>query len=288
MKIQFTMLVEESKQLIALGTVKHPKVKKALENGKIILKGGTTVSRISEILLKKPMRISGRITARGTVTALNYSKEPHTLIIENGKWENIDEELSKKIKELGLDDVIICGANAFDHNGKAALIVGSTRGGSRLSFSSWYTEGASIIIPVGIEKMIPGDIDEIINKCSRKGKNCLTGASVGLLPIYGEIITEIEAIKNLADVECQAIGSGGLGEANGSVTLEVWGEDKEVSEILSIIMKIKDEKKYISGNKESLIECHAICKSCSRHIGCGYKNEALKEIKKRRPKTNPL
>ena len=288
MKIQFTMLVEESKQLIALGTVKHPKVKKALENGKIILKGGTTVSRIFEILFKKPMRISGRITARGTVTALNYSKEPHTLIIENGKWKNIDEEVSKKIKELGLDDIIICGANAFDHNGKAALMAGSTGGGSiGLSFSFWYTEGVSIIIPVGIEKMIPGDIDEIINKCSRKGKNCLTGMSVGLLPLNGEIITEIEAIKNLADVECQAIGSGGLGEANGSVTLEVWGEDKEVSEILSIIMKIKDEKKYISGNKESLIECHAICKHCSGHIGCGYKNEALKEIKKRKPKTNP-
>jgi len=288
MKIQFTTLVEESKQLIALGTVQHWKVKKALEKGKIILKGGTTVSRISEILLKKPMRISGRITSRGTVTALNNSEKPHTLITENGKWKNIDKEISKEIQELGLDDVIICGANAFDHNGKAALMAGSTGGGSiGLSFSSWYTEGVSIIIPVGIEKMIPGDIDKIINKCSRKGKNCLTGMSVGLLPINGEIITEIEAIKNLADVECQAIGAGGLGEANGSVTLEVWGENKEVNKILNIIMKIKDEKKYVSGSKDSLIECHAICKSCIRHIGCCYKNEALKEIKKRKLKITP-
>lgn len=42
---------------------------------KILLKGGTTVSRIAEIALGIPLRISGRITARGTVASLLFGGE---------------------------------------------------------------------------------------------------------------------------------------------------------------------------------------------------------------------
>lgn len=286
MKIQFTLLVEESKKLIALGTIKHNKVKNALKNGKIMLKGGTTVSRISELLTKKAMRISGRISIRGTVTAMNCSQEPHNIIIEKGKWKNIDTDHKNEAKKLGINDVVICGANAFDYNKRAALMVGSEGGGDFTGsyYSSWFSEGASVIVPVGIEKMIPGNIDEIINNCGRKGKNSLTGMSVGLLPIYGEIITEIEAIKILSKVHCQVIGSGGLGQAQGSVTLEVWGEDKQVNKIIRIITRIKNEETFISGSPESLADCIAICRSCSRHIGCSYKNEKIREIRKTKNK----
>ncbi|SKC70286.1 AroM family protein [Maledivibacter halophilus] len=283
MKIQFTLLVEESKQLIALGTMKHPKLKGAYEKGKIVLKGGTTVSRISEFMLNTPLRICGRITQRGTVSSLSDSRKPHTILVENGKWRNIDEEVAEVMKELSSDDLIVCGANAFDSNGKAALMAGSPGGGNiGQSLSSWYTEGIPVLIPVGIEKMIPGNLDEIINRSGRKGKDVSTGMAVGLFPISGELIREIEAIKYLANVECQAVGSGGLNEANGSVTLEVWGRDEEVNKILEAVMEIKNERKYISGTRESLVECEAPCKSCKNHIGCGYKSGLLKEEKRKK------
>jgi len=63
MKIQFTLLVEESKQLIALGTTEHPKMKRAFEKGKIVLKGSTTVSlRVKyQEKRKKESRISLKV-----------------------------------------------------------------------------------------------------------------------------------------------------------------------------------------------------------------------------------
>jgi len=48
-------------------------VKGAVEKGRIILKGGTTVSAIFEEMVGMPLRISGRITRRGTITAKNTS-----------------------------------------------------------------------------------------------------------------------------------------------------------------------------------------------------------------------
>ena len=71
MKVQFTLTVAEGKRLIARGIASLPEVRKAMAEGLILLKGGTTVSALSEELCGMPLRISGRITPRGTVSAGN-------------------------------------------------------------------------------------------------------------------------------------------------------------------------------------------------------------------------
>lgn len=59
-------------------------------------------------------------------------------------------------------------------------MVGDLGGGNvGKSISLWYSEGASIIIPVGIEKMIPGDLDKIIYRSGRRTKYFSWGMSVG-------------------------------------------------------------------------------------------------------------
>jgi len=94
MKVHIALTVNESKRLIAKAVVSLPEAKGALRKGRIILKGGTTVSAICEEMVGKPLRISGRITPRGTVSAKNTSKEyPHSVLIEKGRTENIDDQL---------------------------------------------------------------------------------------------------------------------------------------------------------------------------------------------------
>lgn len=277
MKIQVTLTVEEGKYLIALGTCKHPLFKTTFTTGKILLKGGTTVSRIAKIMVDMPLRICGRITQRGTVTSLNQSIGPHCIMLEKGKRTTIDSDIASESQKMGKGDLVICGANAFDSQGNAVSMVGSAGGGSLgQALCLWYSEGIPILIPVGIEKMIPGNLDEIIIRSGRKGKELSWGMSVGLLPLQGEIITEIEAIKYLAEVECQAIGAGGIGEAQGSVTLEIWGEDSEVKKAISIIRNIKEQDLNVSGTLDSLEECDPICKGCQTHLDCGYRNQTLK------------
>lgn len=276
-RLQVTLTVEEGKEIIALGLLKHPTFVTAKEKGKILFKGGTTVSKLTEKLIEVPLRISGRITQRGTVSSKDIVEGPHSIIYSKGNWENIDDNIVEMVKRFSEKDLIVCGANAIDCRGNAAIMAGSPGGGNvGSSLSSWYTEGAKIIIPVGIEKMIPGDLNEIINKAGRRGKFVSWGMSVGLMPLKGELFTEVEAIKQLANVDCFAIGAGGLGNAQGSVTLEIWSPDnKEFDKIVKILKEVKLGEKEVSGIKDSLIECEAICDNCIRHIGCGYKSKLL-------------
>jgi len=275
-KIQVTLTVEEGKEIISLGILKHPLLLNSFKNGKIIFKGSTTVSGITEKLLGVSLRISGRITTRGTVSSLTALDSPHSILFEDGNWKNIDETIVEEIQGFTNNDLIICGANAFDYKGRAALMAGSPGGGNvGKSMSSWYSEGASVLIPVGIEKMIPGDLDEIINESSRTGKSLSWGMSVGLMPLYGEIFTEVEAIRKLANVECFVIGAGGLAEAQGSTTFEIWGSKMELDKVIEILKVIKGNITSISGDITSLVECKAICENCARHLSCGYKIRLL-------------
>lgn len=275
-KIQVTLTVEEGKEIISLGILKHPLLLNSFKNGKIIFKGGTTVSRITEKLIGVPLRISGRITTRGTVSSITTLNSPHSILLEDGNWKNIDETIVKEAQGFSNNDLIICGANAFDYKGRAALMAGSPSGGNvGQSMSSWYSEGATILIPVGIEKMIPGDLEQIINKSSRTGKSLSWGMSVGLIPLNGEIFTEVEAIRKLANVECFVIGAGGLAEAQGSTTFEIWGTKIELDKIIEILKSTKGNITCVSGDKGSLVECKAICGNCARHLACGYKSRLL-------------
>lgn len=275
-RIQVTLTVEEGKELISLGILKHPKLMNSIENGKILFKGGTTVSKITEKLLNVSLRISGRITSRGTVAGDKTLDSPHSILLQDNKWRKIDDTISDEVHGFAKNDLIICGANAFDYKGRAALMAGSPGGGNvGKSLSSWYSEGASVLIPVGIEKMVPGDLDEIITKSSRTGKSISWGMAVGLIPLHGELFTEVEALQTLADVECFVIGAGGLGEAQGSITIDILGAKEEIEKLIPILIEIKSKENQISGDAESLIECVPICDNCARHLSCGYKRKVL-------------
>jgi len=276
-KIQVTLTVEEGKAIIAQGIQKHPKFIKSFNQGNILFKGGTTVSRITEEILGIQLRISGRITSRGTVSSLNNSDEAHSIVYGKNKWINVDERISEITGKFDEKDLILCGANAIDAYGNAAIMAGSEGGGNvGKSVSSWYSEGASIIIPVGIEKLVPGNLNYTLRKSSRKGKSLSYGMSVGLIPLVGEVFTEVEAIRLLGADECYVIGSGGLGVAQGSSTFELWiYEEEDYNRVIDMIKDIKGKNQNISGIKESLLECQAICENCGRHIGCGYKYRKL-------------
>ena len=84
-KVQVTLTGNEGKRLIAKAAVRMPEIQERLEKNKILLCGGTTVSALSEELGFGPLRISGRIDASGTRTALKKAKAPHNLLLDQGK-----------------------------------------------------------------------------------------------------------------------------------------------------------------------------------------------------------
>jgi hypothetical protein len=267
------MTSAEGKRMIAKGISSLKRVKNALKKGRIVLKGGTTVSAISEELIGKPMKISGRITTLGTKTGkfVPGNTDPHSLVIEKGKVSNIDEQWEETMARLNPGDCLITGANIIDVYGNAALMAG-TMFGSRPGpwIQGAWTEGIHAFIAAGLEKLIPGTVNEVIRVAGRKRVGKSYGMAVGFFPLFGEVFTEIEAIESLAQVECTVIGKGGIFGAEGGTTVLVDGRNDEVSKIEEIYRKMHGSS--VSGTAESLVECEAGSPSCKKHIRCLYKS----------------
>lgn len=273
MRIQITMTSAEGKRMIAKGVSSLKRVKEAFKNGKIVLKGGTTVSAISEELIGKPMRISGRITPLGTKTAKSISNpdEPHGLLIEGGKETNIDDRWQEAMSCLNPGDCFITGANIIDVYGNAALMAGAMFGaGPGPWIQGAWIEGVHVIIAAGLEKLIPGSVKEVIKVAGRMRADKSYGMTVGFMPLFGEIFTEVEAIRALAQVDCHVIGKGGILGAEGSTTVLVDGRDEEVSRIDETYQEIHGSS--VSGTIGSLTECEMGIPSCKNHLQCVYKH----------------
>ncbi len=111
------------------------------------------MSALSEELGFGPLRISGRIDASGTRTALKKAKAPHNLLLDHGKGQNVDSSIQKVAESLNDKDLVVVGANAIDPMGRAALAFAALGGGSRgYALHSAYMQGVPMLILAGINK----------------------------------------------------------------------------------------------------------------------------------------
>ena len=67
------------------------------------------------------------------------------------------------------------------------------------------------------------------------------GMPCGLVPIFGTTITEVEAMKSIADVEASMISAGGIGGAEGCIVFLIEGEEVEVKKIIDVVESIRGE-----------------------------------------------
>lgn len=269
-RIQVTLTVAEGKRLIAKSIAALPEVQRALNGRKILLKGGTTVSAVSEELIGQSLKISGRISPSGTRSCGDSTLKGHVGLIFNGQFEIVEDTLKEVVPTLGHDDVVVIGANILDNDGNAAMCVGGALGGPPGEvLAGIQGSGARIMIAVGLEKLIPGRVHEAVMAAGRNTTDQAQGMAVGLVPLVGKVITEIDALANLADVTCTVIAKGGIDGAEGAATMVVAGESAAVAKAAEIVNQIKGSK--VSGMAESLIECQPGGPGCRNHKGCLYK-----------------
>lgn len=274
MRIQITLTSPEGKRLIAKGIKALPGVKRVLKQGKILFKGGTTVSAVSEELCGKPMKISGMITPKGTLTS-RFKHEiqwAHAQILKGRQIIPLHtrEDWEKEVPSFTSEDLVITGANAFDAHGRATLMAATYDGGSSLPFyQTMLIEGVPFLIAAGLEKWVPGNLEEVIPLAGRKKVDFSYGAAVGLIPVFGTLFTEAEALKTLARVKVWVIGKGGIHGAEGSTTFLIDGPPKEVMKIDKMVQSVRGAG--LSGDPRNLIPCSRGSLSCKNHIGCLYK-----------------
>ena len=137
-------------------------------------------------------------------------------------------------------------------------------------------QGCMVIIACGLEKLIPGSIDDAVRHAGIKGTAWSMGMSVGLIPLFGQVVTERDALEKLSAVKCAVIGRGGIAGAEGSTTMVVEGDPSEVEKAVGEVLCVRGAG--TSGSPGSLTEeCRAGINWCKEHEVCAWKR-AGKEV----------
>ncbi len=247
-KILIALTPSESKRLIAKGVKSLEEVQRALKQGTVIIGLGTTNAYVAEEILndipgsetiKKQRYAAGIITDRGTCV-IPKGDRVKEVIVKNGKLS--DEGIETAIENLSADDVFIKGANALDASGTAGILMANPIGGTiGTALGTVMARGVRFIIPVGIEKTIPYSITEAAKRVGIETFYKSLGWSVGLMPVHGTVITEIEALKIFGAEDAFPIGAGGVDGGEGSVVICVEGGVEKLDELMTLITQIKGE-----------------------------------------------
>ena len=185
------------------------------------------------------------IKTKNYIAGCNYKhilnvneNRPKPIILENGK------EIDIKDFDISSEDIFIKGANAlwYEGNKKSAGVLAADKNGG--TFGNFYIKaavrGAKIIIPVTHDKLIP------FYYPATQNVDYSMGSKVALLRFFvGEIYTEMEAFKDLFDLEANIIAAGGIVDTQGAIIFEVIGD--KVKEAINFA------KKYNSLVLESLL-----------------------------------
>lgn len=235
----------ESKRLIAKAVVAMPQVRAALEKGRVIVGAGTSDAYVAEEILGKPVPrefYTKGIIAHGLLCSTKRSDrwiKPYVFV----DGAPVDVDVNDALKDFDARDVFIKGANAIDPEGNAGVLLGGLTGGTiGGSLGHLMGRGSHLIMPVGLEKLIPSVI-AATRKCGVRRLKYPDGATVGFMPVVGAtVVTEVEALRILAGVQATHVASGGVGGSEGSVVLVVEGPDERVREAFELWESIKGEQ----------------------------------------------
>ncbi len=243
MKAQITLTVAESKRLIAKAVKEHPLVRDAMKEGIVAVALGSTNAYVLEELLGEPVEkeryVAGLMDRRGACV-VPENKRLETVFFERGEANRGD--LTEVVARMNHRDVFIKGANALDLYGIAGVMMASLTGGTIAQVLGIIkARGINFLIPVGLEKLIPDSVDEVSMAAGIYGVDYSSGIPVGLMPVSGEIITEIEAFKILSGADALSLGAGSLGEPGARAFL-LMGEEEEVKKAVAVFKEVKGEK----------------------------------------------
>lgn len=235
--IQVILTPASGKRLIAKALVAHPSVQAALKSDIVAIVAGTTNGYVAEEILKDIGQAEGfsrRRFLRGIVLPPwhkttedgrlpDESGFPGDVIIVNGVWQR-GKTIFDVIDDLSEGDVILKGANALDlARRQAAILIGHFKGGTTsVILQAVVGRRVQLILPVGLEKRVPGDLMDLAARLNAPG-----ASGYRLLPVPGEMFTEIDAIRLLTGAEAEMIAAGGVGGAEGSVWLAISGNDDQ-------------------------------------------------------------
>ena len=257
MLAQIVLTPAESKKLIAKAVAGLEAVQLAVKNGIVALHpSSSTYFIVEEITGSKPKTnywVCGVVTPRGMcvemamvlgsgLTPREDKADPGDLqgtwVIEKGQLGG-EEKLSSLLYRMTASDVYVKGVNALDPEGNVGILFG-------LEGSMGYIQTArrkrnfTIVYPAGLEKLIPIPVKQAAKEAKLTRYESGMGMPVGLFPCpSGVTVNEVRAIEILSGASAIPVASGGLGGAEGAITLVLKGKGDEVKKALDFVEQSK-------------------------------------------------
>lgn len=266
MRALVVLTTSESKALIGKAVAQLKVVRSALKRGVILITRSTTNAFVAEEIIgakiDKGGFASGWVVPKGLCTNQNPTSD--WILIKDGEVQK-GISYSEAVDHLGSDDVFIKSANAIDICGGAGILVASSEGGMiGRALGTILARGVNLVIPVGLEKLIPISVIEASKFLGIGRLDYSMGLPVGLVPLHGLRVSEIEAIKILSSSEAFPVAAGGVNGAEGSIVLVIEGNSEAVKKAIEIVESVKGE----SPIKASLTNCsECVWSNCPKYSG---------------------
>ncbi len=234
----------ESKRLIAKGVVALPEVRRALEQGIVIIARGTTnafvVEEITGNRVEPKCRYAAGVIVDGELCATTADTRMEPVVLRHGKPDKTPA--ADALQEFREGDVSIKGASAVDPEGNAGVLAAGEDGGTiGAILPVVLPRGSHLVVPVGLEKLIPS-VAQAARATGIFRFKYSTGLPVGLVPIPNAlVVTEVQAFQVLTGVQVVPVAGGGIAGSEGTVVLSLEGEATQIEQALSLVKAVKGE-----------------------------------------------
>jgi hypothetical protein len=280
MKAEVVLTPTESKKLIAESILQLKEFQEALKKGIVALHpSSSTIFLYEKILGHRPQGVwvCGVLAQKG----LCGSREIQDMIAARGPgihdpaksrqaWffkKGILQEqtaLGDILEQMNAGDVYVKGSNAVDPQGNVGVLYANPAGGGGTIgkvIAAYRKKNFHLLLPIGLEKLIPVSIAAAAQKAAFKKVDKAMGMPCGLIPVPGRKIDEVDALMLLSGAEATPIAAGGLGGAEGSIVLALEGKDPQVRKALKIVRGVKGAQLPVL----NLPDCET-CKTDHCHI----------------------
>lgn len=267
MTTTFALHPSASKTLIAHAVARLPQVQSALNAGKIFIGHGTTNIAVAQALLdmkvERPEQYVAGVVTGQVACITNPASRMQPWCLDHGAALKTD--WLDFIKSFQSGDIFIKGANAVDPSGRVGILMANEYGGTiGQAIGTLKARGTEIIVPVGLEKLIPSCTE------AQKGLGIdRTGIRLGLPVGYMvldniTLVTEIESLKILYGIDAAMIGGGGVGGMEGAVILAAdCPSEQQAHDLLHEIKKLNRQKPLLLDKtpcKDCLTPCDFVRK----------------------------
>ena len=217
-----------AKRLIARGVAVLPQLRRALEQGLVVVTLGTTNAYVAEELTGKSVDPTSHCAGYvgRTLSVIPAARRGRELVLDRGRQVELSPE--EVLARLKAGDVIIKGGNVLDPDGVCGVFMASGTGGTVGRYAAAaLARGVEIVIPISKVKSIHRRVVDLARELGAQRVRA-TGLPVGLYPLVGTVVTETEAASLLYGVEATHIASGGVGAGEAAVVLLLSGEEEKV------------------------------------------------------------